>query len=388
MFVPENSLPAEVSETQLSVQVSLSGPYQMPSNYELVSAVYWVSSRHKFIKPITVEIQHCAALSSDKQCSQLTFVHTKCTQKELPYIFKEQVGGIFSPHSSYGSLSLSHFSGIGVVIMKPPLQRSFRVQPVQPFPVQAIRVQPASSRIINLELGQRQQQQQQQPSESSGQAIGSEQQQTLGQAIDSEQKQQTFESSGQANDSEQQKQTFGSEQLQQKLLPESSGQGNDSEQKQQTFGSEQLQQKLLPESSGQANDSEQQQQTFGSEQLQQKLLPESSGQGNDSEQKQQTFGSEQLQQKLLPESSGQAIDSQLGQPQYRSSSQNDATCQTAQEQEKNGEVFEQYRAQLYITCKLVNEWKVDFVVTKDLDSCSTVSGSTNLCRLSACFTCT
>ena len=122
----------------------------MPSNCELVSAVYWVSSLHKFMKPITVEIQHCAALSSDKHCSQLTFVHTKCTQKELPYIFKEQVGGVFTPHSSYGSLPLSHFSGIGIVI-RPLVQRFVRVQPMLP----------ASRQVIVSELGQQQQQQQQ-----------------------------------------------------------------------------------------------------------------------------------------------------------------------------------------------------------------------------------
>ena len=115
MHIPEGSLPAKVLETQLNVQISLSGQFQMPSNCELVSAVYWVFSPHKFTKPITVEVQHCAILSSDEQCSQLTFVHTKCTQKELPYVFEEQVGGIFSPHSSYGSVSLSHFSWIGIV---------------------------------------------------------------------------------------------------------------------------------------------------------------------------------------------------------------------------------------------------------------------------------
>ena len=288
LCVPKNSLP----ETQLSVQVSLSGPFQMPSNCELVSAVYWVSSPHKFTKPVTVEIQHCAVLSNDKQCSQLTFVHTKCTQKELPYIFKQRVGGVFTPHSSYGSLSLSHFSGVGIVI-KPPLQRSFKVQPL---PVQAIHVQPvlpASSRAIDTELGQHQQEQQQRSSELSEQA----------------------------------------------------------------FSSEQLQQQ------------EQQQQTC-----------ESSGQAIDSKQQQQTFDSEQLQQQQLLQSSGQAVDSELVlKPQHQSSSHSEAACQTGQEEEGT-EVFEQYRAQLY-TCKLVTEWKVDFVVTKDLDSCSTVSDSTKLCML-------
>ena len=89
LHVPENSVPAEVSEAQLNVRVSLSGPFQIPSNSELLSAVYWIFSPHKFKKPITVKIQHCAALSSDQQCSKLTFVCTKRTQKELPYTFKE-----------------------------------------------------------------------------------------------------------------------------------------------------------------------------------------------------------------------------------------------------------------------------------------------------------
>ena len=119
-----------MSETKLNVRVSLSGPFQIPPNSELLSAVYWISTPHKFAKPITVEIQHCAALSSDEQCSKLTFVHTKCTQKNLPYTFEKLVGGVFSAHSLYGSLSLSHFSGLGVVGQqtlepeRPPEQQS------------------------------------------------------------------------------------------------------------------------------------------------------------------------------------------------------------------------------------------------------------------------
>ena len=113
LHVSKCSLPAKVSETQLNVRVSLSGQFQLPTDCELVSAVYWVSCPHKFTKPLVIEIQHCAALSSDEQCEQLTFVRTMCTQKELPYTFTEE-GGVFSHHSSYGTLSLSHFSGVGV----------------------------------------------------------------------------------------------------------------------------------------------------------------------------------------------------------------------------------------------------------------------------------
>ena len=108
LHVPEDALPAEVSETRLDVQVSLSGHFQMPSDSRLISAVYWVSSPHKLMKPITVEIQHCATLTNDEQCSHLTFVHSMCSQEKLPYMFMEQDGGVFTPHSSYGILSHHH----------------------------------------------------------------------------------------------------------------------------------------------------------------------------------------------------------------------------------------------------------------------------------------
>ena len=212
LHVPEGSLPAEVSEIRLNVRVSLSCQFQLPPNCELVSAVYWVSSSHKFVKPITVEIQHCATLSNEKQCSQLAFVSTKCTQKELPYIFKEREGGVFSPHSSYGSLSLSHFCGLSII--RRFFRRSSRVQP---SPAQLQTLQPALGQI---ELGQQQQQQQ------------------------------------------------------------------------------------------------------------------------------------------LPEPLELHIE---------------AGCQTDQEEQEGGEVLGQYRARLYTRKLLINEWKVDFIVTKDLDTCSTVS---------------
>ena len=152
LHVPKDSLPAEVSETQLNVRVSLSGQFELPPECELVSAVYWVSSSHKFTKPLVVEVQHCAALSSDKQSEQLTFVRTKCTQKELLYTFTE-LGGVFSHHSSYGSLSLCHFSGVGVgrrrghKVHRPRRARPapYRVQPLSPASKGTIQVLPQQS---------------------------------------------------------------------------------------------------------------------------------------------------------------------------------------------------------------------------------------------------
>ena len=148
LHVPEGSLPAEVSEAQLTVRVSLSGQFQLPPNCELVSAVYWVSSPHKFTKCLVVEIQHCAALCSDEQCEQLTFVRTECTQKELPYTFTE-LGGVFRHQSSFGSLSLFHFSGIGIVFRR-LLRRRHKVQPSPSNSVQTTQEQSAPGQIISL----------------------------------------------------------------------------------------------------------------------------------------------------------------------------------------------------------------------------------------------
>jgi len=144
LHVPEGSLPAGISETQLNVQVSLSGQFQMPPDYELLSAVCWVYSPHKFTKPLTVEIQHCGALSSDLQCAQLAFVSTKCTQKELPYAFKLRDGGGFSYHSLYGTLSLSQLSGLEVTKWKVS-RRFHQLQPNPPTSMQTIQAKQLAS---------------------------------------------------------------------------------------------------------------------------------------------------------------------------------------------------------------------------------------------------
>ena len=121
LHVPENSLEAGLSETTINVRVSLSGQFQLPADSELVSAVYWVFSPHMFSQPLTVDVQHCAAPS---QSSNLSFVRTKCTQKERPYQFKELQGGVFGQQSFYGSISVNHFSGVGITKRKRPNESS------------------------------------------------------------------------------------------------------------------------------------------------------------------------------------------------------------------------------------------------------------------------
>ena len=112
LHIPKDALPEGISEYLVNIKASLAGQFELPEGYELVSAVYWVATPGKFVKPVTIETQHCANFTNS---SQLHFVRTSCTQKSLPYKFKFIDGGMFTLGSKYGSLSTTHFSGIGVV---------------------------------------------------------------------------------------------------------------------------------------------------------------------------------------------------------------------------------------------------------------------------------
>ena len=111
LHVPENALPEGTLEYRVNIKASLSGHFELPEGYELVSAVYWVATPGKFTKPVTIEAQHCATFSNP---NQLCFVRTSCTQKSLPYKFKIIEGGSFACSSRHGVLSAPHFSGNGI----------------------------------------------------------------------------------------------------------------------------------------------------------------------------------------------------------------------------------------------------------------------------------
>ena len=121
LHVPENSLPEDTSQYPVNIKASLSGQFELPEGYELVSAVYWVKISEKFTKPITIEVQHCANFSDP---NQLHFVHTihapkslvrtSHAKKPLPYKFEVIDGGTFTLASKYGALSTTHFCGTGV----------------------------------------------------------------------------------------------------------------------------------------------------------------------------------------------------------------------------------------------------------------------------------
>ena len=108
------SLPASVEVCRLNIKASFSGQFQLPEDSDLLSPVFWISSSCQFTQPVTLEIQHCALREDETDLSSLTFVSAKCSPRCLPYRFRQVEGGLFTTHSSYGSIQLSHFSGNAV----------------------------------------------------------------------------------------------------------------------------------------------------------------------------------------------------------------------------------------------------------------------------------
>ena len=111
IYVPKGALPPGVAAS-VTVKVVAGGQLKFPEKRQLISALYWVSSSDKFLKEVTVNIEHCAVIKNEEQCSTFKFIVAKCSQEVLPYTFRER-DGVFNPHTQYGAFKLKEFLLIG-----------------------------------------------------------------------------------------------------------------------------------------------------------------------------------------------------------------------------------------------------------------------------------
>ena len=119
MHIPEGAVTAEHTECTVDIKVGLAGQFSIPDDLQLVSCIYWLRGPQRpFLKPVTLEIEHCASLQDSSQSESLRFVVAKCSQPELPYQYRELRKGTFLPQSSYGSIQVSQFSVFGIGILK------------------------------------------------------------------------------------------------------------------------------------------------------------------------------------------------------------------------------------------------------------------------------
>ena len=115
LHVPKGSLPHGMEECRINIKASFSGQFQLPEGSDLLSPVFWITGTCKFTKPVTLELQHCALTEDEAALSHLSFVSANCSQRDLPYRFRQLDWGVFTKHSSYGSIQLNRYSGIGIM---------------------------------------------------------------------------------------------------------------------------------------------------------------------------------------------------------------------------------------------------------------------------------
>ena len=111
--VPAGALPPGVTAS-VAVRAILRGQFSLPENSELISAVYWISCSEDLLKPVTVNIQHCAVISSEEESAKFKFIIAKCSQLNLPYKFKLR-DGVFNAHTQYATIQLKQFSFISAI---------------------------------------------------------------------------------------------------------------------------------------------------------------------------------------------------------------------------------------------------------------------------------
>jgi hypothetical protein len=112
--IPEQPLDG----VDLLIRPCLSGPFILPSGYELASPVYIIEPSKQGVlqKPCRVRIQHYMKLMNEKDCEGMTFISASISPKTRwygPYNFKAISKGMFTPGSRVGEIEVSHFCGFG-----------------------------------------------------------------------------------------------------------------------------------------------------------------------------------------------------------------------------------------------------------------------------------
>ena len=107
--VPHDTL-SSTETSELAVTALIGGQFVLPKDTELISVVYGIAVSKPLLKPVKLEIQHCAHLVTEDHTSYLSFATASINQPVLPYQFQLEEGGEFRPGDQYGSISLSQFS--------------------------------------------------------------------------------------------------------------------------------------------------------------------------------------------------------------------------------------------------------------------------------------
>jgi len=59
------------NKVQIEAAASLFGPFEIPEDYQPISVYVWIGACYKFLKPVKVEIEHCATITQQEDLSEL-----------------------------------------------------------------------------------------------------------------------------------------------------------------------------------------------------------------------------------------------------------------------------------------------------------------------------
>ena len=114
--------PKDCTVYEVAAQGLWGGDFEFPAGTHLISSVCYISlspTVPQLHKPVTVQLVHCAHLTSQSQSQYLSFVvaEVQAGKQSSPFKFELLPGGSFSAESQTGSIELKSFSLVAIVIL-------------------------------------------------------------------------------------------------------------------------------------------------------------------------------------------------------------------------------------------------------------------------------
>ncbi len=114
MHFPQDTLQHD-DNCEVAILALAGGNFRFPKGTELVSAVYAISFQKKLNQPVGIGMEHCVALETEWQTTQLHFVATEKGRSQNKDVFDFIEGGQFQIGSKYGYMEQMHFCENGIV---------------------------------------------------------------------------------------------------------------------------------------------------------------------------------------------------------------------------------------------------------------------------------
>ena len=113
--------PVDSTVYEAAAQGLWGGDFEFPAGTHLISSVCYISvspTVPQLDKPVTVQLVHCAHLTSESQSEYLSFVvaEVQAGKQSGPFKFELLPGGSFSAESQTGSIEMKSFSLVAIVM--------------------------------------------------------------------------------------------------------------------------------------------------------------------------------------------------------------------------------------------------------------------------------